>query len=141
MADELTTTPVLSVHATVNSKLADFAQKDGQLIFVQDKQFIALDFGGKRKVYNQIEELANEAARTSLLAPVSGRYYFVMDPPVLWRYQNDNWVQITTPPDNLAAVEQAAKDYADTLSTRVTGSLDADGNFIIMFNEGFWANE
>lgn len=141
MTDELTTTPVLSVHATVNSKLADFAQKDGQLIFVQDKQFIALDFGGKRKVYNQIEELANETARTSLLAPVSGRYYFVMDPPVLWRYQTDGWVQITTPPANLEAVEQAAKDYTDTVSQRVTGTIDENGNYIILFDETFWSLE
>lgn len=141
MADELTATSVLSVHATVNSKLADFPQKDGQLIFVQDKQFIVLDFAGKRKVYNQIEELANEAARTSLLAPVSGRYYFVMDPPTLWRYQTDGWVQITTPPEDLKAVEQAAKDYADVISKRVVGSIDADGNFVIMFDEDFWANK
>lgn len=138
MADELNATPVLSVHATVNSKLTDFVQKDGQLIFVQDKQFIALDFGGKRKIYNQIEELATEEARTSLLAPVSGRYYFVMDPPVLWRYQTDGWVQITTPPDDLSAVEQSAKNYADALSKRVIGSVDTDGNFIIMFDEPFW---
>lgn len=136
---ELNSTPVMSVHATVNSKLADFAQKDGQLIFVRDKQFIALDFGGKRTIYNQIEELATEAARTSLLAPVTGRYYFVMDPPILWRYQTDGWVQITTPPENLNAVENAAKEYADNLSKRITGSIDEDGNFIIMFDEEFWA--
>lgn len=136
---ELNSTPVMSVHATVNSKLADFAQKDGQLIFVRDKQFIALDFGGKRTIYNQIEELATEAARTSLLAPVTGRYYFVMDPPILWRYQTDGWVQITTPPENLNAVENAAKEYADNLSKRITGSTDEDGNFIIMFDEEFWA--
>lgn len=140
MAD-LATTPILSVHATVHSKLSDFALKDGQLIFVQDKQMIALDFGGKRKFYNQIEELATEEARTSLLAPVTGRYYYVMDPPVLWRYQETGWVQITTPPDDLSAVEQAAKEYADTLSKRVNGSMDEDGNFIIMFDETFWTVE
>lgn len=137
MADS-TTTAVMSVIATVNSKLANLPVEDGQLIFVQDKQTIALDFGGKRKLYTQIEELATEESRTSLLAPVTGRYYYVMDPPVLWRYQENGWVQITTPPENLAAVEQAAKDYADTLSKRVTGSVDDDGNFIITFDEPFW---
>lgn len=139
MANESNAMPVLSVHATVNSKLADFAQKDGQLIFVQDKQFIALDFGGKRKIYNQIEELATEAARTSLLAPISGRYYFVIDPPVLWRYQTDGWVQITTTPASLEAVQQAAKDYTDTVSKRVTGTIDENGNYIIMFDENFFS--
>lgn len=137
MADS-TTTAVLSVTATVNSKLANLPVEDGQLIFVQDKQTIALDFGGKRKFYTQVEELATEENRTSLLAPVTGRYYYVMDPPVLWCYQENGWVQITTPPEDLTAVEKAAKDYADTLSKRVTGSVDDDGNFIIMFDELFW---
>lgn len=126
MADSTTTT-VLSVIATVNSKLRNLPVEDGQLIFVQDKQMIALDFGGKRKLYTQIEELATEEARTSLLAPVTGRYYYVMDPPVLWRYQEDGWIQITTPPEDITAI-----------SKRVTGSMDEDGTFVIMFNEEFW---
>ena len=96
MAD-LTTKPVLSVCATVGSKLPDLVIKDGQLIFVQDKHKIALDFGGKRVFYNQIEELATDAARTSMLAPVAGLFYFVIETAVLWTYQN-GWVQITTPP-------------------------------------------
>lgn len=137
---EMNVTPVLSVIATVKSKLSDLALKDGQLIFVQDKQEIALDFGGKRKIYKQIEELATEADRTSMLAPVTGSYYFVIETSVLWTYQ-DGWVQITTPPKDVSAVEKAAKDYADTLSKRVTGSVDEDGNFIIMFDEQFWAVE
>lgn len=42
------------------------------------------------------------------------------------------------PMDAFDAVEQAAKEYADTLSKRVTGSIDEDGNFIVMFDEQFW---
>lgn len=140
MAD-LTTTPILSVSTTLNSKLPDLPVKNGQLTFVRDKQTIVLDFEGKRTIYNQIEELATEETRTSLLAPVTGRYYFVMDPPVLWRYQNDGWVQITTPPNDLKTVEQASKDYTDTVSKRVTGSVDDNGNYIIMFDETFWSIE
>ena len=96
MAD-LTTKPVLSACATVGSKLSDLAIKNGQLIFVQDKHKIALDFGGKRTFYNQIEELATDGARTSMLAPVAGLFYFVIETAVLWTYR-DKWVQITTPP-------------------------------------------
>lgn len=136
-----TTTSVLSVYTTVNSKLADLSIEDGQLIFIRDKRKIALDFDGQRKIYEQIEELPSEEARTSLLAPVTDRYYYVLDPPVLWRYQETGWVQITTPPEDLSAVEQAAKDYADAISKRVTGSVDVDGNFVIMFDETFWAAE
>lgn len=96
MAD-LTTKPVLSVCATVGSKLSDLVIKDGQLIFVQDKHKIAFDFGGKRIFYNQIEELATDAARTAMLAPVAGLFYFVVETAVLWTYR-DSWVQLTTPP-------------------------------------------
>lgn len=96
MAD-LTTKPVLSVCATVGSKLTNLSIKDGQLIFVKDKHRIALDLGGKRTFYNQIEELATEAARTSILAPVSGLFYFVIETAVFWTYR-DKWVQLTTPP-------------------------------------------
>lgn len=96
MAD-LTTKPVLSACATVGSKLPDLVIKDGQLIFVQDKHKIALDFGGKRIFYNQIEELATEGARAAMLAPVSGLFYFVIDSAVLWTYR-DRWIQLTTPP-------------------------------------------
>lgn len=99
MAD-LTTTPVLSVCATVGSKLSDLTIKDGQLTFVRDKHRIALDFGGKRTFYNQIEELATDGARTSMLAPVTGLFYFVIETAVLWTYQN-GWVRITTPPKEI----------------------------------------
>lgn len=96
MADSTTKT-VLSVCATVGSKLPDLPIKDGRLTFVHDKHKIALDYGGKRTFYNQIEELATDGARTSMLAPVTGLFYFVIETAVLWTYQ-DGWVQITTPP-------------------------------------------
>ena len=99
MAD-LTTKSILSACATVGSRLPDLVIKDGQLIFVQDKHKIALDFGGKRTFYNQIEELATEGARTSMLAPVTGLFYFVIETAVLWTYR-DKWVQITTPPKEI----------------------------------------
>ncbi len=94
MADS-NTTPILAPITTVKSKLSDLAIEDGQLIFIRDKKEIAFDFGGNRKVYKQIEELATEAERTSLLAPVTGFYYYVVDPGVLWTYQ-DGWLQLTT---------------------------------------------
>lgn len=101
MAD--TTKAILSVCATIGSKLSDLAIKDGQLIFVQDKHKVALDFNGKRIFYNQIEEVATEAARLAILAPVSGMYYFVIDSAVLWTYQG-KWIQITTPPEEVVFI-------------------------------------
>lgn len=113
MAD-LTTKPVLSVCATVGSKLSDLVIKDGQLIFVQDKHKIALDFNGKRTFYNQIEELATEDARTAMLAPIKGAFYFVLDTGILWTYQND-WVQITTPPKDVSSFPLDTRCYFTSL--------------------------
>lgn len=103
MADLITTKPILSVCATVASKLSDLTIKNGNLIFVQDKHRIALDFNDKRVFYNQIEELATETERQSILAPVAGLYYFVIDTAVLWTYQG-KWMQITTSPEDIVFI-------------------------------------
>lgn len=100
MADNTSTYPTLSLCVTVASKVANLTIKDGQLIFVKDKQRLAFDFNGKRTFYNQIEELSSEADRQAILAPVSGLYYFVLDTAVLWRYQ-DEWIQITSQPEDI----------------------------------------
>lgn len=96
MADIVNKT-ILSAIATTGSKLSDITIKNGQLIFVYDKQKIALDYDGKRKFYNQIIIFETESERQTLLAPVSGLFYFVIDTAVLWTYQ-ENWIPITTPP-------------------------------------------
>ena len=104
MADSiLNTNPILSVCATTGERVKELTIKDGQLLFVQDKHRIALDFNGKRKFYNQIEELSTELERTSLLAPISGMYYFVIETAVLWTYQG-GWVQITEKPENIVFI-------------------------------------
>lgn len=147
MADSASSS-VLSTIATVNSKLSDLEVKDGQLIFVQDKNTIALDFGGKRRFYKQIEELSTEDSRASLLAPVTGQYYFVVETGVMWTYQN-GWVQITTTPSDVknyadSVASTAASDaqaYADEIGKRVTGSIDDDGTVILTFGEQMFTTE
>lgn len=127
MAD-LTANPILSVGTTVESKLADIEVVDGQLLYVRDKQKIIFDFDGKRTVYSQIKELATDAARTSMLAPVTGLYYFVLETAVLWTYQ-DSWVQITTPPESIPSIEGLAsetyvKEYAQPKGNYLTAVPD-----------------
>ena len=147
MADSATS-PVLSAIATVNSKLYGLEVKDGQLIFVQDKNTIALDFGGKRRFYKQIDELSTEDSRASLLAPVTGQYYFVVETGVMWTYQN-GWVQITTTPSDVknyadSVASTAASDaqaYADEIGKRVTGSIDDDGTVILTFGGQMFTTE
>ena len=91
---------IISVIGTVKSRLPDLSIKNGQLIFVQDAQTIALDLNGKRTFYNQIVTLDTDNQRENLLAPINGCFYFVVDTSVLWTYQTE-WKQITSSPQEV----------------------------------------
>lgn len=123
MAD-LSNYPVLSVCATIGSKLPDLVIKDGQLIFVRDKHKIALDYNGKRVFYNQIEELDTDQDRLSILAPVAGQYYFVISTAVLWTYQN-GWIQVTVPPEEIVCIGTELPELGSgkTLYVKKTGGI------------------
>lgn len=99
MANEVNNTAPFKVIATTSSRLKDLVIENGQLIFIQNKSRIALDFNGKRTFYNQITELDTEYDRTSIDTPSYG-YYFVIDRAVLWFYENE-WIQITYPPEEI----------------------------------------
>ena len=140
---DLTEKTVLSAIATSNSKLSELSVKNGQLIFIQDKNTIAFDFGGRRRLYKQIEDVSTDADRLSILAPVAGCYYFVVETSVLWTYRNE-WVQITTTSKDIKEYSdnalEDAKAYADEIGKRATGSIDEDGNIVITFGEQLWIN-
>ena len=87
---------ILSVTTTTGSKLSDLEIRNGQLIFVRDKHKLAFDFDDKRVIYKEIIDLATEASRTSLLAPVSGCYYFVVETETLWTYRDGEWIRVGT---------------------------------------------
>lgn len=125
MADSiLTTSPILSVCATTGERVKELTIKNGQLIFVQDKHRIALDFNGKRRFYNQIEEIETEAERKALLAPISGSYYFIIETAVLWTYQN-GWVQITERPENIVFI---GTDIPELGNPKTIYAITTEGN-------------
>ena len=95
--------PILSAIGTVASKLPDLSIKNGQLIFIQDSQKIALDFNDKRVFYNQVVILQKESDREAILAPINELFYFVVDTAVLWMYHNE-WVQIPSQPENIVFI-------------------------------------
>ena len=66
MADEIKSILYLVV-ADQSSKLSDFAIGDKQIIFLQDKRKIALDYKGKRTFHNHIEILQTENERQESL--------------------------------------------------------------------------
>lgn len=129
---------VMSVCATVGSKLSDLVIKDGQLIFIQDRHKIALDFDGKRTFYNQIEELATDADRISMTAPEAGLFYFVIETAVLWTYL-DKWVPVTTPPQEIVFIGTelpelgaARKLYVNTNRKEISIWDDETDSYIVV---------
>lgn len=130
---------ILSVIATHKSKLPDLAIKDGQLIFVQDKHKIAMDMDGKRVFYNEIRELTTEASRSSMLAPVAGVYYFVVETATLWTYRDGGWVRITTPPEEIVCIGVSLPElgnartlYVDTVSRAISVWDDSTGAYVVV---------
>ena len=45
-----------------------------------------------------------ELSRIELEVPVNGVYYFVIETAVLWTYRNNEWVQITSKPNEVVFV-------------------------------------
>ena len=126
MADSNT---IMSVVATTASRLPDLSIKNGQLIFVKDKQKIALDLEDKRTFYNQIVVLQTETERTSLLAPISGLFYFVIENAVLWTYEQ-HWIQITTPPEEIVFIG----DSIPELGNNKTAYINPNAKTISVWN-------
>ena len=91
------------VVADQSSKLSDFAIGHQQIIFLQDKRKIALDYNGKRTFYNQIEILQTEAERKELTDTTQGLFYFCIGTATLWFYDT-TWIPITTPPREIVFI-------------------------------------
>ena len=117
---DIKTKNIMSLIATSSSKIKNLVIKDGQLIFIQDLQRIALDFNGKRVFYNQITALDTDAERTAIENPIAG-YYFVINTAIMWYYDGTKWISITEKPqeivfvgvDELPALGQAKTLYVD----------------------------
>lgn len=137
---ENTENKMLSVVVTNANKLPDLAIKDAQLVFVRDKQKIALDIGGIRTFYNEIVTLETESERTSL-SPVEGLYYFIIETAVLWTYQATGWIKLTTSPEeiifigtNLPGLGTENKIYINKIEKNISIWDNETQNFIPISN-------
>lgn len=110
---------MMSIVATTSERISDLVIKDGQLIFIYDMGRIALDYKGKRTFYNQVIELETEQDRLSI-EPNNGKYYFVIETGIFWRYFNE-WKPLTSNSEDtifigneLPALGKKGVLYADT---------------------------
>lgn len=90
-------TTVIKFISTIKSKLDSLELLNGQLIFVEDTQELFLDLHDKRTQYGSFIFLNTEEQRLLLYSPFNA-FYFVLETSILWRYEPDGWVQITSPP-------------------------------------------
>ena len=85
------------------SKLSDLAIGHKQIIFIKDKQKIALDYNGERIFYNHIEILQTENERKELTTQKNGIFYFVVGTASLWFYE-EKWIRVTAPPEEIVFI-------------------------------------
>lgn len=128
MAD--TTKQVLQICVTTGSRVKDLVIKNGQLIFIQDRQRIAFDWNDKRTFYNRVEFLETEAERTELESPDDG-YYFVIGTAVFWKYESGSWKQLTTNPEEIVFIGTELPE----LGSENTLYVDKLNNEIKVWNE------
>lgn len=86
------------------SKLSDLAIGHQQIIFIKDKQKIALDYNGERIFYNHIEILQTENERKELTTQKNGLFYFVIGTASLWFYE-EKWIRVTAPPEEIVFID------------------------------------
>ena len=104
MADSMNNpAAILSLITTTAARLKELTIKDGQMVFIPERNRIVFDWNGKRTFYNSIEILEAEAERLALENPLTG-YYFVVDKAVLWHY-NGGWTQVTNKPENFLFID------------------------------------
>ena len=96
--------------ADQSSKLSDFAIGHQQIIFLQDKRVLALDYNGKRTFYNQIEIWTTDKEREEFENPSQGTFHFVIGTASLWFYDSD-WIRITEPPKEILFIGDKLPEY------------------------------
>lgn len=119
--------------ADKSSKLSDFAIGHQQIIFLQDKRKIALDYNGKRTFYNQIEILQTDDERKELNSPTQGQFYFIIGTTMLWFY-NSEWIRITTPPQEIIFIGDVLPEIG--IENTLYISKEEDNEYVAI-----WDNE
>lgn len=85
----------ISLIITDESKLNTLPVKDGQMLFIRDKQKIVFDFNGNRIEYKDIIVLNKDSDRTKLPQPNDQSLYFIKETYKIW-YYDSNWHKIGT---------------------------------------------
>lgn len=127
-------TTILSLCATTANKVKDISIKNGQLLFIHDVGRIAMDLYGKRTFYNQIIEINSEQERFELVDVINGKYYFVIETGVFWRYFN-GWIQLTKKPEDIVFIGTELPELGQAKILYVNQTVGSEN--ISIWNEDF----
>ena len=108
------------------SKLSDLAIGHQQIIFIEDKRKIALDFDGKRTFYNHVEVLQTEVERKELTAPEGGLFYFVVGTATIWFY-DEKWIRVTAPPEEIVFIGTSLPELGSENTLYVNKKIGEEG--------------
>ena len=111
------------------SKLSDLAIGHQQIIFIEDKRKIALDFEGKRTFYNHVEVLKTETERKELTTPESGLFYFVIGTATIWFY-DEKWIRVTAPPEEIVFIGTTLPELGSENTLYVNKKNGEEGIFV-----------
>ena len=111
------------------SKLSDLAIGHQQIIFIEDKRKIVLDFEGKRTFYNHVEVLKTENERKELTTPESGLFYFVIGTATLWFY-DEKWIRVTAPPEEIVFIGTSLPELGSENTLYVNKKNGEEGIFV-----------
>ncbi len=85
---------IFTPKARTAAALAGETVSSGSLIVVPDAAELYADLSGGRVKISDVIELATDAARTALLAPLA-KFYFVKATGKLWRWDGEKWVNLS----------------------------------------------
>lgn len=82
----------LKLYSTTSSKLDSLDVVGGQLIVSKDSSclYIDIDSIGRLKITDWIE-LETDNNRLAVLAPISGKIYYVEETNSIWKYIKGSW--------------------------------------------------
>lgn len=125
----------LSFLATTASKIDELPIVNGQFILIKDTNTIAVDMNDKRTKYEQIITLASDSDRSSILAPVNGVFYFVVETNSLWKY-DQGWKMICSAQSLVPAGGSSGQVLTKQSDTNgdVTGAESAVDGHIAIFD-------
>ena len=129
----------ITYYLTNSEHISEIDVSVGNLLYCEDTKRIYLDGQNGRVCYDSIMVFELDSERELYQNPTEG-FYFVEETHILWRYANDEWVEVTAPPSSnvvfIPKSELPAEGESEVLYVcdQEMFTWDADGNEYLSMN-------